>query len=166
MKDFTWIYLPDSEISKVSAQEHAGETAHFAISLWDTPTALGVKLDKAGKYLVLKFEYISESENKELIKGKFARILIGKNSKRLYEFECDLESLDKEFEEVVPNKGRLQSARELRALKVALRTLRDQVERIQELKNRDININNLNALDNVTTWWERQPKKTEVFNHI
>lgn len=165
MKDYTWIHLPDAEISKIATNNDYNDAAFAAISVWDTPTALGIKLDKDGKHLKLKFEYISESESKESIKSKFAQILIGKNSNRVYEFECDLGSLDKQFVTSVQNKGRLKIARELKALKVALNQLRNKIEIIQELSNRTVNANNLNALDNLNNWWERQPSKSEILNH-
>lgn len=92
-----WIKLNPSRINKLRDREFNGIHIQVMVAPYDVPTAVRGSLDSPTKTFNIAFKYSGEEETESSdAQHDGIQLFIGKDSKRLYRIEIDLQSLKPE----------------------------------------------------------------------
>lgn len=110
MEAMKWVRVDRDELNREPRKaEIAGVLVDVFFSSYDLPYNIGGGFDKSKQRFVVKFDYKNEQEplisTRMSDRGKF---LIGKNSRRIYEVELDVDS--DEADQIEPNIRKVNEA--------------------------------------------------------
>jgi hypothetical protein len=88
-----WLSLNTDDLNVERVETIRGVEVKVFLSPYDVPEAVRGTYDKTIKRFVIEFQYISDEPLKRQFYDKYVDLKIGKNSRRLYAIEIDVDAL-------------------------------------------------------------------------